>query len=256
MARIDDAVTRILRVKFAAGLMNPGWSPLANRELQKNFGSGEHRAVARQAVRESLVLLKNAKNALPVAKTAARIHVSGKGADDLGMQCGGWTSDWQGSMGNHIAGGTSILTAIKNTAKEAKVTFSKDGTGAEGATLAIAVIGERPYAEMKGDSATLALDAEDLAAVANLKKTGVPLVVIVLSGRPVILGPVADQADALIAAWLPGSEGQGVADVLFGAYRPTGKLSYAWPRAISQVPINVGDAAYNPLFPFGEGLSY
>ena len=256
MARIDDAVTRILRVKGAAGLLTPGWSPLANAQAQKNFGSAEHRAVARQAVRESLVLLKNSGKTLPVAKSAARIHVAGRGADDLGMQCGGWTTDWQGSMGNHIKGGTSILTAIRATAKGAKVSYSKDGKGAEGATVAIAVIGEKPYAEMKGDSDTLALEAADLATVANLKKAGVPVVVIVLSGRPVILGPVAEQADALVAAWLPGSEGQGVAEVLFGDYKPTGKLSVSWPRSVSQLPVNVGDKEYDPLFKFGDGLSY
>ena len=257
MARIDDAVTRILRVKLAAGLMAPRWSPQADRKLQQSFGSAEHRAVARQAVRKTIVLLKNNKKLLPLAKTTPRIHVAGVGADDLGMQCGGWTTDWQGKMGNHITGGTSLLTAIRSAvAQKAKVTYSKDGQGAEGATVGVVVVGEKPYAEMKGDSATLALQDEDAAAVANLKKAGIPVVVVIYSGRPVILGSVLDQADALVAAWLPGSEGQGLADVLFGDAKPTGKLSFSWPRAVSQIPSHPGDAGYDPLFPFGFGLSY
>ena len=257
MSRIDDAVTRILRVKFAAGLMDKNRSQLGNPDAQKTFGSAEHRAVAREAVRESLVLLKNDKKALPLAKTAKRIHVAGKGADDIGMQCGGWTIDWQGKMGAVTEGGTTILAAIKQAAaKETPVTFAKDGSGAEGADVAIVVIGEKPYAEMKGDRKDLALDPEDIAAIANAKKAGVPVVVILLSGRPLILGDVLDQADALVAAWLPGTEGQGVADVLFGDFKPVGKLSFSWPRSMQQIPINIGDKNYDPLFAYGFGLSY
>ena len=205
-SRIDDAVTRILRVKFALGLLDKDRSPLADRNLHKSFGSAEHRAVARQAVRESLVLLKNEKQTLPLAKTAARIHVAGVGADDLGMQCGGWTTNWQGSMGNHVPGGTSILTAIKNTvSKQTKVTYSKDGTGAEGADVGVLVIGEKPYAEGAGDRVNLGLAKENLTALANMKKAGIPLAVLVLSGRPVMLGDIPEQAQALVAAWLPGS---------------------------------------------------
>lgn len=257
MARIDDAVTRILRVKFAMGLMNTNRSPLADRSLHKSFGSPEHRAVARQAVRESLVLLKNDKNTLPLAKTAKRIHVAGLGANDLGMQCGGWTTDWQGSLGNHIPGGTSILDAIKHTASPATlVTYSKDGAGAKGADIGVVVIGEKPYAEFSGDSADLALDKAQHKTLANMKKAGIPLVVVLLTGRPVILGDIVEKSDALVAAWLPGSEGQGVADVLFGDFKPAGKLSMSWPRSVSQLPINTGDAAYDPLFKFGHGLTY
>jgi beta-glucosidase len=248
MSRIDDAVTRILRVKFAMGLMDPKRNQLADRTLQKNFGSPEHRAVARQAVRESLVLLKNEGNALPLSKTAARIHVAGKNADDIGNQCGGWTIDWQGRSGDVTTGGTTILTAIRNMAgKDTKVTFSQDGTGAEGATIGVVVIGEKPYAEMKGDRKDLSLDAVDQAAVKTMKAAGIPVVVIVVSGRPLVLGDVADQASALVAAWLPGTEGQGVADVLFGDAKPTGKLSYTWPKA------NGGKTA---LFAYGYGLGY
>ncbi|HVS37336.1 MAG TPA: glycoside hydrolase family 3 N-terminal domain-containing protein [Gemmataceae bacterium] len=259
MSRIDDAVTRILRVKFALGLLDKDRSPLADRSLHQAFGSAEHRQVARQAVRESLVLLKNEKKTLPLAKSGAHIHVAGRGADSLGMQCGGWTIDWQGKMDNAVPGGTSILAAIKNTAsKDVKVTYSKDGKEAEGADVAVVVIGEAPYAEFMGDRSDLAIAAEDAAAVRNLKKAGVPVVVVLLSGRPLILGDVLDQADALIAAWLPGSEGQGVADVLFGDSKPTGKLSRTWPRSMAQVPLTInGDPAkYDPLFKYGFGLKY
>jgi len=250
MSRIDDAVLRILRVKFAMGLMDPKRSQLADRGLWKSFGSPEHRAVARQAVRESLVLLKNVGKALPLSKKAARLHIAGKNADDIGNQCGGWTIDWQGKSGNVTTGGTTILAAIRNTvSKDTKVTFSKDGAGAEGATVGVVVIGERPYAEGNGDRASLALAPEDIAAVKTMKAAGIPVVVVLVSGRPMILGDVLDQASAVVAAWLPGSEGQGVADVLFGDSKPTGKLSFTWPKA-------VGKGNADPLFPYGYGLKY
>jgi beta-glucosidase len=256
MSRIDDAVLRILRVKFAMGLMDGGRSQLADRSLQTRFGSPAHREVARRAVRQSLVLLKNDKKTLPLSKTAKRIVVAGKNADDIGNQCGGWTIDWQGKSGPVMPGGTTILAALKAAAKSGEVTFSRDGAGAAGADVGVVVVGEKPYAEFFGDREDLALDKEDLAAIANVKKAGVPVVVVVVSGRPLILGEALTQADALVAAWLPGTEGQGVADVLFGDYRPTGKLSFTWPRAMAQIPINVGDAAYDPQFPYGFGLNY
>ncbi|HMC59342.1 MAG TPA: glycoside hydrolase family 3 protein, partial [Candidatus Solibacter sp.] len=216
MSRIDDAVTRILRVKFAMGMMDKNRSQLADRGLQKTFGSPEHRTVAREAVRQSLVLLKNDGKVLPLSKTAARIHVAGKSAYNIGNQCGGWTIDWQGKTGDVTTGGTTILTAIKNTvSKTTQVTYSKDGTGAAGATVGLVAIGETPYAEMKGDRADLNLSKEDVEAVKTMKGAGIPVVVILISGRPMILGDVLDQANGLIAAWLPGTEGQGVADVLF-----------------------------------------
>ena len=249
MSRIDDAVTRILRVKFAMGLMDKQRSQLADRTLWKDFGSAEHREVARRAVRESLVLLKNSPGALPIAKTAVRIHVAGKGADDMGNQCGGWTISWQGKSGAVTTGGTTILAAIKSAAsKKTAVTFSRDGSGAAGADISIAVIGEKPYAEFEGDREDLALDAEDVQTVSNLKAAGKPVVVIVISGRPLVLGEVLDKADAVLAAWLPGTEGEGVADVLFGDYKPTGKLSFAWHRA--------SDHNEEPLFGYGYGLGY
>jgi len=257
MARIDDAVTRILRVKFALGLMDPQRPPLAGRRLWNSFGSAEHRALARQAVRQTLVLLKNNHNVLPLSKKLTRLHVAGVGADNLGMQCGGWTINWQGAMDHQIPGGTTLLQAVRNTvAQETKVTYSKDGTGAEGADVALVVLGEKPYAEYEGDSTSLALPPENLQVLANVKKAGIPTVVILLTGRPVILDGILDQADGLMAAWLPGSEGQGMADVLFGDYSPTGKLSHSWPRSVSQLPLNVGDKEYDPLFKFGYHLSY
>jgi beta-glucosidase len=256
MARIDDAVLRILRVKFAMGLFDEGRPQLADRKLHERFGSPEHRALARRAVRESLVLLKNDRRALPLSKTARRLLVAGKNADDLGNQCGGWTITWQGKSGTPTTG-TTILAALRAAAgKGTEVAYAKDGDGAAGADAAVVVVGETPYAEMLGDREDLALTREDLDAIANVKKAGIPLVVVVVSGRPLILGDVLDTADAVVAAWLPGSEGAGVADVLFGDYKPTGKLSFSWPRSTAQIPIHVGDATYSPQFPFGFGLTY
>lgn len=257
MERIDDAVLRILRVKFAMGLMNKNRSVLTDRTLMDRIGSDEHRQVARKAVAQSLVLLKNDKKILPLSKKTARIHVAGKNADDLGSQCGGWTIDWQGRTGRVTEGGTTVLSAVQQAvSKETQVTFSIDGTDAAGADVGIAVIGETPYAEMKGDRDNLNLDSQDIEVVKTMKKAGIPVVVILISGRPMIIDSILDQADAFIAAWLPGTEGQGVADVVFGDQKPTGKLSFSWPRDNSQIPINIGDADYNPLFPYGFGLTY
>jgi beta-glucosidase len=244
-SRIDDAVTRILRVKFAMGLMDPRRSQLADRSLQQSLGSAEHRAVARDAVRQSMVVLKNDHQALPIAKNAARIVVAGKSADDMGNQCGGWTIDWQGKSGDVTPGGTTVLAAIrKAVSKNATVTFSKDGSGAEGATVGVVVIGEKPYAEGAGDRSELSIAPEDRAAVEKMKAAGIPVVVILFSGRPMLADDVLSHADAFIAAWLPGTEGNGIADVLFGDYKPTGKLSFTWPRS-SGTP-----------FPVGFGLTY
>jgi beta-glucosidase len=256
MARIDDAVRRILRVKFAMGLREKNRSQLADRSLAKSFGSPEHRAVAREAVRQSLVLLKNDHKALPLSKSAKRIHVAGKNASDIGNQCGGWTITWQGASGAITPGGTTVLEAIRKAAGGAEVTYSADGQGAQGATVGVAVIGEKPYAEMNGDRTDLALAPEDITAVNNLKAAGIPVVVILVSGRPMIIDQVLGKADAFLAAWLPGTEGDGVADVLFGAYKPTGKLTHSWPRSTVQIPINVGDKNYDPLFKYGYGLTY
>jgi len=254
MSRIDDAVTRILRVKFAMGLMD-GRSNLADRKLHASFGSAAHRQVARECVRETLVLLKNEKRILPVSKKLNRIHVAGKSADDIGNQCGGWTISWQGKSGAQTTGGTTILEAIKSTVSpQTMVTYSKDGSNAAG-DLGIVVIGETPYAEWQGDRQSLELSEEDIAVVDKMKQTGMPLLVVLISGRPLIIDKVIDKADAFVAAWLPGTEGRGVTDVLFGDYRFVGKLSFSWPRSMDQIPINTGDRNYNPLFKYGYGLT-
>jgi beta-glucosidase len=255
MSRIDDAVTRILRVKYAMGLMDAGRSHLADRKLHASFGSAAHRQVARECVRASLVLLKNEKRVLPVSKKLNRIHVAGKSADDIGNQCGGWTISWQGKSGNQTTGGTTILKAIQGTVSpQTKITYSKDGADATGTDLGIAVIGETPYAEWMGDRQSLELSEEDVAVVEKMKQAGMPLVIVLISGRPLIIEKVIDKADAFVAAWLPGTEGRGVTDVLFGDFKPTGRLSFSWPRSMDHIPINVGDVNYNPLFKYGFGL--
>jgi beta-glucosidase len=252
-SRIDDAVRRILRVKFAMGLMEEKQLVLADRDLQKQFGSEEHRKVARQAVRESMVLLKNDQKVLPLVKRASKIVVAGKSADDIGIQCGGWTVTWQGKAGNIIPGGTTILAGMRKLSNH--VTYSRDGSGAEGATVGVAVIGETPYAEMSGDRTDLHLAPEDIALVKKLKAAKIPVVVVVISGRPVFIDDIMNDADAIVAAWLPGSEGEGVADVLFGDYKPYGKLSFTWPKAAS-TSLHRGDPGYQELFPLGYGLRY
>ena len=254
MSRIDDAVTRILRVKLAMGLMEPRYDFRADRALERRFGGAEHRAVARQAVRESMVLLKNPRRVLPLSKSAKRIHVAGKSADDIGNQSGGWTIAWQGKSGAVTPGGTTILAALRRAAPGTEITYSADASGAAGADGVVVVIGETPYAEMKGDRQDLALDEADQAAVANARAAGIPVVVILVSGRPMILGRALEQSDAFLAAWLPGTEGDGVADVLFGDYAPTGRLPYTWPRSMDQLPLGTTVAA--PLFPLSYGLTY
>jgi beta-glucosidase len=250
MSRINDAVLRILRVKFAMGLMDRERSPLADRSLHASFGSPEHRAVARDCVRASLVLLKNDRHALPL-KRGARIHLAGKSANDIGDQCGGWTVNWQGSSGEDAIG-TTVLAALR---KGAHVTYSADGSGAAGASVGVAAIGEKPYAEGFGDRASLPLDPKDVSVVENLKRAGIPVVVVIFSGRPLIIDPILDKADAIVAAWLPGTEGDGVADVLFGAHKPSGKLSFTWPKG-SSTTLHIGEPGYETLYPFGHGLSY
>jgi beta-glucosidase len=252
MSRIDDAVRRILRVKAAAGL----WEhPLANRALAAQVGSAEHRTVGRDAVRQSVVLLKNEKSLLPLKKTL-RIHVAGSKANDMGAQCGGWTVGWQGRLGA-ITPGTTILAGIERAlAGGAKVTTSRDASGAGAADVVVVVVGEEPYAEMSGDRAELVLSSADRAAIANARKSGKPVVTVLLTGRPLIVEDWLPLTDGLLVAWLPGTEGDGVADVIFGDYKPTGKLPHTWPRSMKQIPINFGDASYAPLFPYGFGLSY
>ncbi len=251
-SRINDAVARILKIKFEMGLFE---NPLTDRSLLNKVGSKEHRSIARNAVKQSLVMLKN-NGVLPISKDLGQIHVAGKNADDLGNQCGGWTISWQGESGP-LTKGTTIYEAIQVAASSfTNVTYSKDGSGAKGANVGIVVVGETPYSEMQGDKESLYLDKKDLKAIENIQKAGVPVVVVIVSGRPLIIEDQVDKWDGLIAAWLPGSEGKGVTDVLFGDYNPTGRLSVSWPRSMDQIPINFGDKEYDPLFEYGFGLSY
>ena len=208
MSRIDDAVTRILRVKCAMGLLEPNWELHTDPQIVEKFGSAQHREVARDAVRQSLVLLKNEGSILPLADTLKRIHVAGSGADDLGMQCGGWTIKWQGELGAITPGGTTILAAIQQTAKPGtEVTFAVDGRGATGADVAVVVVGEKPYAEGEGDRANLAVQPADLATIHTVKDAGVPVVVILLSGRPLILDGVLESANAAGCRLAPRNRG-------------------------------------------------
>jgi len=253
-SRIDDAVRRILTIKFKLGLFE---NPYADRSNADSIGCEEHREIAREAVRESLVLLKNEGSLLPLSKDLDSIVIAGSKADDIGSQCGGWTIYWQGAVGE-ITEGTSILEAIKNTvSNDTKVTYSVDGSEVPSdADVAIVVVGETPYAEFTGDDKDLLLSTQDIATINNARSAGIPVVVILISGRPMIITSEIDKWDALVAAWLPGTEGQGVADVIFGDYAPTGKLSYTWPRSIEQLPINDTDGSKGSLFPFGFGLTY
>lgn len=260
MSRIDDAVKRILRVKFTMGLFE---NPLADNSLVDELGSQEHRELAREAVRKSLVLLQNGESAakplLPLPKKATKILVAGSHADNLGYQCGGWTIEWQGLGGNNLTSGTTILTAIKNTVDPSTEVVYKENPDAEfvksnNFSYAIVVVGEPPYAETFGDSLNLTISEPGPSTIKNVCGT-VKCVTVIISGRPVVIQPYVSLMDALVAAWLPGSEGQGVADVLFGDYGFTGTLSRTWFKTVDQLPMNIGDKHYDPLFPFGFGLT-
>jgi beta-glucosidase len=249
-ARIDDAVRRILRIKFQMGLFE---NPYTDPALTAQIGSPAHRAVARECVRESLVLLKNENHTLPLSKKIKHLVVVGAAADDLKIQCGGWTVSWQGD--GQLTRGTTILAAIRQTVSpQTEVTFSPNGSGLKNADAVIAVIGEEPYAEGYGDRTNLDLSANDAALIAKAKASGAPVMTILLSGRPLILGSALDASDAFIAAWLPGTEGQGVADILFGDAKPTGKLPREWPQNNNQLAAN--NMVGQPQFKFGFGLTY
>jgi beta-glucosidase len=267
MSRIDDAVSRILTAKFELGLFE---HPFTDRSNLDEIGSPAHRAVARRAVQESQVLLKNAGGTLPLRKNTP-VYVAGSNADNIGNQAGGWTLTWQGGSTNVIPGQT-ILDGIEHATRD--VTFSQDASapvppGAAG----IVVVGETPYAEGFGDvggpqwaydpgdngvprpAKTMELSDADKAAISTVCAAAASCTVVVVSGRPMVIDPdLLSHIDALVASWLPGSEGGGVADVLFGAADFTGRLPVTWPRSVSQEPINVGDADYDPLYPFGWGL--
>ncbi|XP_058105770.1 uncharacterized protein LOC131249175 isoform X2 [Magnolia sinica] len=261
MSRIDDAVKRILRVKFTMGLFE---NPMADLSLIDQLGSQEHRQLAREAVRKSLVLLKNGKSfdspILPLSKYAKKILVAGSHAHNLGYQCGGWTITWQGLSGNNLTKGTTILDAVKTTVDPSTKVIYRENPSAEFVKLAefsyaIVVVGEKSYAEGYGDSLNLTISEPGPSTIKNVCGS-IKCVVIIISGRPVVIEPYISMIDALIAAWLPGTEGQGVADVIFGDYDTTGKLPRTWFKSVNQLPMNVGDPHYDPLFPFGFGLQF
>jgi beta-glucosidase len=258
-ARIDDAVRRILRVKFELGLFEHPLSDPANLAL---VGTAAHRQLARQAVRESLVLLKNDQHTLPLAKTTPLILVAGAGADDIGLQSGGWTISWQGQAGN-VTPGTTLLQGIRQAVSpRTRVVYDAFGTFDALTTTAdvgIAVLAETPYAEGVGDLTSLALPSSDLKLAEAVRAHSRKLVVVLLSGRPRLVTSALPGWDALVAAWLPGTEGEGVADGLFGDAPFTGKLAYTWPRTDQQLPFDFAQLAAQgcaaPLFPRGYGLS-
>jgi beta-glucosidase len=251
--RVDDAVTRILNAKFALGLFD---HPYTDRTYTPQVGSAAHRDVARQAVRESLTLLKNSNSALPLSKTGTyKIVVGGKSADDLGNQTGGWSISWQGSSGTHTTG-TTFWQALQQTTTGTNITVQNVGTRTKGnytADVGIWVGGETPYAEGKGDSSTLAFGSDNSSQLSDICSRVKTCIAILYSGRPVIIGDQLPKAQAFVAGWLPGTEGAGITDVLFGAGF-TGKLPVTWPKAVSDEPINSGDGK-TPLFPLGYGIT-
>ena len=251
-SRIDDAVKRILQAKVELGLFK---HPHADPKLLAQIGSPEHRAVARECVRQSLVLLRNEQQTLPLSKGLKHLAVVGKAADDLGIQCGGWTISWQGDSGAVTHGGTTLLAAIQQTvSKNTEVTFSPDAENLRGAEAVIVVVGEMPYAEMKGDRNDLSLAPGDAALIEKAKAAGVPVVTVLYSGRPLVLGTALEHSDAFVAAWLPGTEGKGMTDVLFGDFKPAGKLPRHWPRDNSELN-SLAAAGMKPLFSAGFGLT-
>ncbi|MFS2291137.1 MAG: glycoside hydrolase family 3 protein [Actinomadura sp.] len=250
-SRIDDAVRRILKAKFELGLFE---RPYTDRRHAKTIGSPAHRAVARRAVAESQVLLKNRGRALPL-KRNEKIYVAGVNADDMGNQAGGWTVTWQGQSGDIIPG-TTILDGIRQYSKN--VTYSEDASApTAGSDVGIVVVGETPYAEGVGDVGnghTLNLSDADKANIDKVCTAVETCVVLDVAGRPQIVTDRLAKMDAFVMSWLPGSEGAGVADVLFGKRPFKGRLPVSWPRSEDQEPINIGDRKYDPLFPYGYGL--
>jgi beta-glucosidase len=262
LTRIDDAVKRILRQKFRLGLFE---NPFPDSALVSKIGIKEHRNIARQAVRESLVLLKNKNEILPLSKDTKKIVVVGEHANSSGLQSGGWTLNWQGTKENY-KGATTILEGIKKHSK-AIVVYDKDANQNHfDADIAIIVVGETPYAESFGDighesnTRKLTLTEEHQEYIKIYKKNGVKTVVVLVSGRPLIVTNQIENSDAFIAAWLLGSEGEGVAEVLFGDFNFLGKLPHSWPRSIEDYKGKYGpnfwDNSIQPLYPLGYGLKY
>ncbi len=255
-ARIDEAVSQILKVKFDMGLFE---HPFSDANLTKEVGSEEHRAVAREAVVQSQVLLRNENELLPLATDMPKLYVAGAAADDIGIQSGGWTIEWQGKKGA-ITPGTTILQGIQNVVSpDTEIIYDKfaqfGDVNSEEPITCLGIVGEEPYAEGQGDSATLTLPVNELRTVKRLVDSCDQVAVVLVSGRPLIIAEYIDDWDALVAAWLPGTEGQGVADVLFGERPFTGKTAYTWPNRVEQLPLdftNLSEEAI--LFPYGFGL--
>ena len=268
MRRVDDAVTRILRVKARIGLFaKPRPSRRKGAGAPETLAAPRHREIARQAVRESLVLLKNEGGLLPL-KRNLRVLVAGDGAHNIGKQCGGWTLTWQGSFNENrdFPNADSIYRGIRECVAGGggSAILSEDGEFRERPDAAIVVFGEDPYAEGQGDVAHLSFSARHpgpLRILQGLRSEGIPTVSVFISGRPLWVNPELNASGAFVAAWLPGTEGKGVADVLFRderhaiAHDFTGRLSFSWPRDPLQTPLNRGDENYRPLFPYGFGLS-
>jgi len=269
MERLDDAVTRILRVKFRAGIFDAG--PPSKRPLAGDFkllNSPQQRAIARQAVRESLVLLKNNGGLLPLAANK-HVLVTGDGADNISKQSGGWTITWQGTglTNADFPGGTSVWGGVKAAVRAGggSAELSTDGSYKKKPDVAIVVFGENPYAEFQGDLKVLTLPGsmtQHLEIMKKFQDENIPVVAVLMSGRPLWQNRELNLANAYVAAWLPGTEGNGISDVLFRKkdgsvnYDFTGKLSYSWPRDAKGEPLNVGQDNYDPLFPLGFGLTY
>ncbi|KAG8367488.1 hypothetical protein BUALT_Bualt16G0077200 [Buddleja alternifolia] len=264
MSRIDDAVRRILRTKFTLGLFE---NPLTDYSLVDHIGKQAHRNLAREAVRKSLVLLKNGENdkspLLPLPKKTSKILVAGSHANNIGLQCGGWTITWQGISSKNLTDGTTAGTTILNAISTAvdpstEIVYSENHDDAllkaNNFSYAIVVVGEPPYVEGSGDNLNLTIPEPGLRTMTNVCRS-IKCIVVLILGRPLVIEPYLSSINALVAAWLPGTEGQGVADVLFGDYGFTGKLPRTWFRTVDQLPMNVGDKHYDPLFPFGFGLT-
>lgn len=251
LSRIDDACRRILSVKSRLGLFDDAFG---DETLLPEVGGTAHRAIAREAVRKSQVLLKNDDGTLPLSPGIAQIVIAGEAADDIGLQCGGWTIDWQGGRGASTVG-TTLLQAIANAVlPTTSVAYKPTGdfSDLEAAEVGIVVLSEEPYSEGDGDRIDLSLSADDVALVYRVRRRCKLLVLVIYSGRPLIIGDVLDSCDAVVASWLPGSEAHGVADVLFGVHEFTGRLPVEWPRDMGQVPVRAAGA---PLFPLGHGLT-
>lgn len=254
LSRVDDAVRRILSVKERLGLFD---ATEPDRITVESVGSAEHRAVAREAVRQSLVLLKNQRDALPLRADGAPLLVAGRAADNIGLQCGGWTVEWTGGDAATVPGDT-LLAALRHALPDSDLRYSADGVLTDAtprAAVGVVVVAEKPYAEGIGDAEDLTLPAEDVALIERVRVHCDRLILVIYSGRPLVITAVEPLCDAIVAAWLPGSEGAGIADVLTGAHPFVGKLPQPWIASMDQVPFSVISADNPPLYPMGHGLA-